>query len=286
MTSALSGKLSSGNLGGLKTRKARDIKAKPSIMIYGGSGIGKSTFACSSIEVPEMGPVLSINIENGMGESISEAYPDVDVVDVETFAELQSVFDVLNRTRNDEAGTVGTEGWRTVIIDNMTESQKQGMAHLFPGASSPKFADVLTGSWGDGTWNKNSEQMRVLIRAMRQLPVYTIFIAWERDISKPDTALTNMVPSFSPSFAAEAPGMLNDVFYYHFSRDNTRLLETARSNKWTAKDRTGKLPATLIDPKMSDLWAYWSGQKIASNDQANATTSENGANRLTPRRAR
>lgn len=270
------------SLGGLKVRKASTIIVKPSIMVYGGSGIGKSTFAASILDIPDMSPALHINIENGIGEYVAESRPDLDVVDVDNFGQLQKVFDVLNKTRNDDAGTVGSEGWKTVILDNLTESQKQGMAHLFPGSSTPKFDDVLTGSWADGTWNRNSEQMRVLIRAFRQLPVTTIFVAWERDLSKPDSALVEMVPSFSPSFAKEAPGMLQDVYYYHFLKTGERALETARSKTWTAKDRTGKLPPTILNPTMHEVWEYWTGKKVYT-PSADAGTSS-GIRKITPRR--
>jgi hypothetical protein len=273
--------LTPGKTGGLKTRKASEIKAKPSVMIYGGSGIGKSTLAASAIDVPELSPVLHLNIENGMSEFVAERHPDVDVLDIDTFADLQKAFDYLNKTRNNDAGTVG-EGWRTVILDNLTESQKQGMAHMFPGGGAPKFDDVLTGSWGDGTWNKNSEQMRVLIRAFRQLPVYSIFVAWERDLSKPDTPLQELVPSFSPSFAKEAPGMLNDVFYYHFNKAGERALETARSKTWTAKDRSGKLPATIVNPTMQTLFDYWSGRLVAEKTQSE--TPKNATMAVRPRK--
>lgn len=269
MTASGTGTLRPGALSGLKTRKAATQLSKPSVMLYGGSGIGKSTLAASAIEVPEMSPVLHLNIENGIGESIADKYPEVDVLDIDTFSDLQKAFDYLYSTRNDDEGTVGREGWRTVVIDNMTESQKQGMAHLFPGGDAPKFDDVLTGSWADGTWNRNSEQMRVLIRAFRILPVYSIFIAWERDISKADSKIPELVPSFSPSFAKEAPGMLNDVYYYHFDNDGRRVLETARNRRWAAKDRTGKMPAQIFDPTMSVIFDYWSGRKVAP------TTSEN-----------
>lgn len=271
--------LRSGQLGGLKTRKAAVGIVKPSIMIYGGSGIGKTTLAASACEVPEMSPVLHINIENGIGESIQDKYPDLDVYDVDTFKDLQTVFDYLNRTKDVERGTVGEEGWRACILDNLTESQKQGMAHLFPDAGSPKFDDVLTGSWGDGTWNKNSEQMRVLIRAFRTLPVHTIFVAWERDLSKTDSKLVDLVPSFSPSFAKEAPGMLNDVFWYHFTSDGARVLETGRGRTWTAKDRSGKLPQQIIDPTMSKLNDYWTGKLV--RPAAATTATSNGLKPLT-----
>ncbi|HST77281.1 MAG TPA: AAA family ATPase [Verrucomicrobiae bacterium] len=256
--------LKPGQLGGLKTRKASEVKSKPSIMLYGGSGIGKSTLAASACLVPELSPVLHLNIENGIGEGISEQFPDIDVLDVESIGELQNAYEYLAKTADPESGTVGSEGWRTVILDNLTEAQKQGMAHLHN--ESPKtfkFDDVLTGTWADGTWNKNSEQMRKLIRAFRGLPVYTIFIAWERDLSKPDSALTDLVPSFSPSFAKEAPGMLNDIYYYHFDKQGQRVLETSRSKNWTAKDRTGKMPAQIVNPTMSVIHDYWTGRKTA-----------------------
>lgn len=274
--------LKPGALKGLRTKKASEIKQAPSIMVYGGSGIGKSAFVASASLVPEMSPVLHLDLENGISEYISDRYPDLDTYTVSSMKVFQEVFDILNADRNDEAGTVGEGGWRTVIIDNATESQKQGMAHLFPGSATPKFADVLTGSWGDGTWNKNSEQMRVMIRAFRSLPVNTLFTAWERDISKEDES-TKIVPSFSPSFAAEAPGMFQDVYYYTFNRDGTRVLHTARDRKFTAKDRTGKLPAQLVNPSMQDIWDYWTGRKVATAAEKSGTATTTTTTTLRPR---
>lgn len=263
--------LRKGSLSGLKTRKAREIQAKPSVMIYGGSGIGKTALCASASLVPEMSPVLHLDLENGLGEYVADHYPDIDTFPVTSMAQFQEVFNILNGSRDDAAGTVGDGGWRTVIIDNATESQKQGMAHLFPGSDTPRFADVLTGSWADGTWNRNSEQMRVMIRAFRALPVTTLFTAWERDIAK-DGEVPKIVPSFSPSLAAEVPGMFQDVYYYTFTTGGKRVLHTARGVKFTAKDRTGRLPSIITNPSMRMIWDYWSGKLVATAEEKSAVS--------------
>ena len=90
--------LTPGKLGGLKTRKASDDRSLPSVCIYGGPGTGKTTLAASSVEVPDMQPVLHLNIENGT-QSISGIYPDLEIIDIDHFKQLQAVYNELYKGR-------------------------------------------------------------------------------------------------------------------------------------------------------------------------------------------
>lgn len=264
--------LTPGKLGKLKTRKASEESSLPSICIYGGPGTGKTTLGASACEVEAMSPVLSLNIENGT-QSISTLYPDVEVFDVTTFKALQSAYDELYDNSDFEAKTCA--GFKTVLVDNLTEGQKKGMEHIFAddntGRMKSSFTDFVMGSWSDGSYNKNSEQMRKLIRAFRELPCYVIMVAWEKDLNK-DEKKHLWSPAFSKTFAEEAPGMMNDVYRYSFDTEGQRSLQTNRTKDVVAKDRTRLLPTHIQNPSMKLLHDYWTGALVKPDEATQTTT--------------
>jgi hypothetical protein len=267
--------LTPGKLGGLKTRKASDDRSLPSVCIYGGPGTGKTTLAASATEVPDMQPVLHLNIENGT-QSISGIYPDLEIIDIERFMQLQDVYGELYKGQDFDAQTCA--GYRTVILDNVTEGQKKGMEHIFQAekltSKGINFTEFVMATFANGGWNQSSEQTRKMIRAFRELPCYVIIVAWETDIEKSDTRHL-YTPSFTSKVAQEMPGMVNDVYRLSLNRDGTRTLQTGRSSDVVAKDRTRKLPLKLDNPTMPLIHKYWSGTLVKSPEDDKPKTTGN-----------
>ena len=262
-----------GKLGGLQTRKASDDRSLPSLCIYGGSGAGKTTLAASSMDVPDMNPVLHLNIENGT-QSIKDIYPDLEILDIARFKQLQAVYDELYRGQDFDTQTCA--GYRTIILDNLTEGQSKGMEHIFQSeklaATGINFTEFVMASWENGGWNKSSQQMRKLVRAFKELPCYIILVAWETDIDKSENR-HKWTPAFTPKFAGEMPGLVNDVYRLSVDKDGKRVLQTGLSGDVVAKDRTRKLPFKLQEPTMSLIHDYWSGAlvKSAEDDKPKST---------------
>lgn len=260
--------LTPGNLGKLKTRKASEDNSLPSLVIYGSSGVGKTTLAASACEVPEMSPVLILNIENGT-QSLREVYPDITVADINTFQELQDAYDALYDGMDRVTQTCA--GYRTIILDNLTEGQKKGMEHIFKSENMRKqginFTEFVMATFSNGGWNVSSEQMRKLIRAFRELPCYIVFVAWELDYAK-DEKRTLWTPAFTRTLAGEAPGLVNDVYRYYFNREGERTLQTSRTRDTVAKDRSRKLPIQIPNPTMPLLYQYWSGALVKPPEEA------------------
>lgn len=256
--------LTPGKLGGLKTRRASDDRSLPSVCIYGGPGSGKTTLAASAFEVPDMNPVLHLNIENGT-QSITDIYPDLEIIDIDRFKQLQDVYNDLYSKRDFDAQTC--YGYRTVILDNLTEGQKKGMEHIFQAeklaAQGINFTEFAMATFANGGWNQSSEQMRKLIRAFRELPCYIILVAWELDIDKSENR-HKWTPAFTNKLAGEMPGMVNDVYRLSVERTGTRVLQTGLSGDVVAKDRTRKLPFKLENPTMPLIHDYWSGTLVKS----------------------
>lgn len=242
--------LSPSNLGGLKVRKASESKENPTTLIYGDGGTGKTTLAASSADVDSMCPVLHLNIENG-ADSIRKR-TNIDVVDIESIAELQSVFSELYQKQG--------AGYKTVIVDNLTEAQAIGIDHIL---KTPRltydFVEFEGATWQNGAYNRSSEQMRKLMRYFRDLPVHTIFIAWEKNYANEGPA--EIGPAFTKTFGQEAPGLVNDVYRLSV-KGGERVLQTGRTDRLSAKDRTGTLPTIIRNPTMSLLNDYWTGKLV------------------------
>ena len=270
-------KLSIGSLGGLKTRKASDDKSLPSICIYGGPGIGKTTLAATAYDVPDMNPVLHLNIENGTS-SLKTIYPNLEIIDIPRFQLLQDVYNDLYKMADFESGTCA--GYRTIILDNLTEGQKKGMEHIFEedgaGKRGVSFSEFQMATFANGGWNKSSEQIRKLIRAFRELPCYIIFVTWEVDIDKGENSHL-WTPAFTSKLAGEAPGMMNDVFRYYFDRNGVRTLGTSRERNRIAKDRTRLLPKEIPNPTMQILYDYWNGLRVKDPDEDKKPTTTGGS---------
>lgn len=236
-----------GSIGGLKTHKASDEDDYPKILLYGPPGVGKTTLAGSASELESWSPVLSLNIENG-ALSLKHTYPDVEVADVNTTGQLQRAFNDLYR---------GKHPYRTVILDNCTEGQKQGIEYIFDGdKQSTDFIEFADASWKSGSWNRSSEQMRKMIRYFRGLPMNIIFVAWAKDHAKEENKV-RMGPSFSKTFAQEAPGMVPNTFYYYFNKDDERTLLCSGNARAVAQNKEGRLPQTIKDPTMAKIVSYW-----------------------------
>lgn len=271
MTSPNSSSLKPGSIGGLKTRKASEESQKPCIMLYGDGGTGKTTLAASACEVEEMSPVLHLNIEDG-AQSIEFKYPELDIIDIETIAQLQKVCDHLHAHQG--------SGFKTVILDNLTEGQSKGLDHILTGSKhSTDFTDFEGATFANGAWNRSSEQMRKMIRYFRDLPMNVIFIAWRKDFSPPNSSIPEYRPAFTKTFAGEAPGMVNDVYHYYV-KGGKRVLQTSATDRAVAKDRTNKLPLVIENPTMQIIHDYWTG-KLVKPEPATAQT-DNG--KLTTRK--
>jgi hypothetical protein len=267
--------LTPGKLGGLTTRKASDDRSLPSLCIYGGSGAGKTTLAASSMDVPDMNPVLHLNIENGT-QSVKDIYPDLEIIDIDRFKQLQSVYSELYKGQDFDAQTCA--GYRTVILDNLTESQRKGMEHIFQSeklaSTGINFTEFTMATFANGGWNESSDQMRKFIRAFRELPCYIILVAWELDIDKSEKH-HKWTPAFTNKLAGEMPGMVNDVYRLTVENDGTRVLQTGLSGDVVAKDRTRKLPFKLQNPTMPLIHQYWSGTLVKSPEDDKPKTSGN-----------
>jgi hypothetical protein len=223
------------------------------MLIYGESGTGKTTLAGSADSVPNMRPVIFIDIEGGT-VSLTHSYPKVETVRVTTWKDMQKVYDELRQSR--------THGYQTVVCDSLTEIQKFNMYDVMDTAFRKRpegTVEIEVPAQRD--WGVSLEQTRKMIRGFRDLPMHTIFTALAKDDRNPKTGIVTVKPSLPGKLASEVAAFLDIVMYYYVKEvkgpenktEFRRLLLTQKTDTEVAKDRSGKLPQVIESPTMSTI---------------------------------
>lgn len=244
--------LTPSKFAGLKVFKAGQRESNLNILIYGDSGVGKTRLAGSADDVPSMRSVLVVDFEGGT-ETLKHSYPNCDTVRVESWKEVQNVYDELYASNHK---------YRTVILDSLSEVQKFNMYNVMQKvAEQNENRDVDVPSMRE--WGINLEQMRKFVRAFRDLPMNTIFTALMTSDKDQKTGLTVKEPLLSGKLKKEVAAFLDIVVFMYMREmeiDNetkqTRLLLSQATDTCTAKDRTNKLPQVMIEPTMAEIMKY------------------------------
>jgi phage nucleotide-binding protein len=238
--------MSLNTIAGLPILKAANQDPSANILIYGESGAGKTTLSGSADAVPEMRKVLVLDIEGGI-LSLKDRYPNVESVRIKSWSKLQEVYDHLY---------AGDHGYKTIILDSLTEAQKMSMDTVMRKlveAHEERDADVP----GIREWNINIEQTRKFVRALRDLPLTTIFTALAKQDKNQKTGVTKTKPSLSGKVADEIAGFLDIVSYLYTKEvdgEQKRVLLCGATQDHIAKDRTGKLEQLIVEPTMLTIW--------------------------------
>lgn len=240
-----------GDIAGLPIRPVAETNNFINTLIYAESGSGKTILSGSASMVPDMAPVLLIDIEGGT-LSLRDFYPDVPVVRVETWTQLQRVYDRLYS---------GQEQYKTVIVDSLTEAQKFSMQEIMRKAvKEDSTIDPDVPRMRD--WGKNIEQMRRFTRALRDLPINVIYTALAIVDKDEQTGKQITRPSFNGKLAGEIPAFMDTVLYLYIKERGEvqqRLLLTKKTGRHLAKDRSNRLPAIIENPTMELIHGYMNG---------------------------
>lgn len=262
--------LTKRSLAGLQIQPVQERSLYLNMLFYGESGVGKTTLCGSADEVPAMRPVLFVDIEGGTA-SLRHSYPDVQTVRVQTWREMQDVYDALY---------AGEGGFQTVVLDSLTEIQKFNMYSIMTDLTQ-KRPDLDPDVPGMREWGKNLEQMRKYIRAFRDLDMHTIFTALNMVDRDQKTGQTTMQPMLSGKLAKEAAAFLDVVGYYYVKQMGSgeeaefkRFLLTQKTDSQVAKDRSGKLPMIVEDPTMKTIYEFMQFENYNSDNPENGKQSD------------
>jgi hypothetical protein len=243
-----------------KIKPVKKYKPECNICLYGKSGTGKTTFACT---FPR--PILLLDINERGTDSVRDQ-KGIDVIRVDDWDDLQSVYWLLKK---------GDHKYETAIWD--TVSQVQDLAIKDVMGESNKQA----GDWGSMSrkgWGNVSAKLKNEISDWVKLDLNMVFIAHNRIFNLDDeydesegqidpSVGPRLMPSVSDSLCAEV-GVVGNMFI----REKVRKVAGKVKKKkqfclrvgphayYTTKIRKPKkieVPEFIVNPSFEDLQNFW-----------------------------
>lgn len=243
------------------------------ILLFAGSGAGKTFFSGSAQNVPELKEALIVDLDGGTATLDGS---DISTTRARTLADLEKVLWLFAQNSPEVAS------YKTLIIDGLSEAAKRELAEITELAakgtetkSKPRDRDVAQ-IQDYGT--RNNRLLRI-IRMARDLPnTAVIFTAWAKfsfpkvpdasgkEVENRDAKPTQIAPDFSDSLLDALMGAADDVWFLQNDEKNgRRVLYTAKYDNVLAKTRNenfakelgfekdGKFLPILINPTLKTI---------------------------------
>lgn len=219
-----------------------------SLVVHGESGVGKSWLGDSA-----PAPRLILDAEGGsrftpsqpkvVWDPIQDAPPTEGIETVITFvrdfATMQRVYQWLNS---------GQHGFRSVILDSLTEIQKRCLDAI-AGVNQPTQQD----------WGSLLRQMEALVREFRDLTIHPVrpleVVAFLATTSLDE--VKERRPNLQGRLRLTLPAFVDVVGYMYAQPGETgdlnRILLTAPYPGYVAKDRTDRLDDSIVNPNITEM---------------------------------
>ena len=202
------------------------------ILIYGRSGVGKTTLAST---VPD---VLILSAEAGVLSLRDKAIP---MIQITTVVELSEAYHWI--TTNPHA-----KGFKTIFLDSITEIAEQVLsnAKLQVKDSRQAYGELI-------------EKMNMLVRSFRDLPGKNVVMLAKQESHLDEVSKMTMFGPAMPGskVSQQLPYLFDEVFRLGVGKtpDGTeyRFLQTQPDLQYEAKDRSGVLDA-IEPPNLSHIF--------------------------------
>ncbi|NDK08474.1 AAA family ATPase [Candidatus Gracilibacteria bacterium] len=219
----------------IKKYKPTDHKIKA--LIYGGSGMGKTTFGGTAPNC------IFASAEAGM---LSLGGKDIDFVDIKTIIDLKQLYEYLKK---------GGHPYESVVIDSISEINDIIKMELEKKRGRPlQLQD----------WGVIAKTIESTLRDFRSLNMHVIFIAQEKEIND-ETKIAKIVPMLNGQSATRIAYFMDIVGYIETNSAGDHVVNTLPDPKYLCKDRTG-LIGNGIEPDFR-LWIK-ALEKMVTGEQA------------------
>lgn len=232
------------------------------VLYWGDPGSGKTTAALGATA---FGDVAVYDVEGGMRpEALSAMGVDTERIErLHSFTYDELFADLLKKGNG--------EGPASVVLDSVTELQKMLLESTAIDAAKKsrmagkdrKDTQVFLEDRGE-----NTEQMRRVLRRLRDLPAHVAITALSRTDEGPTAKVTG--PALTPALQQDVMGFFDLVIAMGIERHNdgnvwyVGTFVESRGRK--AKDRLGMMPNLLPDPSMRRLHEYMTGKLTPETD--------------------
>ncbi len=252
-------------------RRERYLK----LLIYGNYGVGKTTLACSALQVESMNNVLMINAE--AGDLSVDQEDNLDAITITNFRALGRINEFLKqhcKARDaDDIDTLRTmeahlrdveedeiktpRQYRTVILDSLSELESYCFDQLL-GITDTTRLDEETQSAEWGEYKQNNTMMLRLVRAFRDLPMHVIFTCAEK-YTQDETKKFKYTPDMTGKLAKKIQGFMDMVGYYAQGKDGDKVMRRlfvmpSALGKYDAKHRYQNFNKDhFVDPTIESI---------------------------------
>lgn len=206
-------------------KKATDVDKINSAIIFAEYGAGKTWLAASADELEDYSPVLIVNIE-GSASGVGRKYPDVDIIDADTYEKLEDIrYSLLNEDHP----------YKTVVFDTFNVAQNRAEKFF---KSKPENQNNRFGAWSDlKEWSID------FMREMHHAEFMAIFLAHpqvDKDENTGRMLTTVQIAGSAKTIVPTIPDLIGYIDFMQDENDNTvRVLRVGRSSSIITKNRFG-----------------------------------------------
>ena len=196
------------------------------ILVYADPGVGKTYFLGTADDDPRLTPALLVDTEGGT--LTIRGKKNIDVVRVRSYEDITKL---IKHLRMPDHSKCSHRQWKCIMIDSLTELQKQIMQEILrmeyvkKPSRDPDIPEMRD-------WGKNAERVRKVVRAFRDLQGYhIIFTLLQREIKDENTGITVVKPGLPGQLADDIAGFIDVVGFLQIVRKE----ETKKEGDKTVK---------------------------------------------------